>query len=117
MLGQVVRLAQLQHGWDSYGSPSPSPESVAIAAVIVTASFDANLPPTAVVPSAEGGVGIVYRRDGKHADIECFNDGEIVALTAHQDGPPHTWTVSPDEIDSTIRSIRDFFAGCVVADK
>jgi hypothetical protein len=40
------------------------------------------LPTAAVVWSPEGGVAICFAEDGEYADIECFNDGEVLGSTS-----------------------------------
>jgi hypothetical protein len=49
--------------------------------------------PTGVTASAEGGVVLCYKIDGMYADIECFNSGEIWAITSDRINPASTWAV------------------------
>ena len=41
----------------------------------------AGILPNAVVASAEGGVGIVFVRSARYADVEFLNDGDILMST------------------------------------
>ncbi|HEX6864516.1 MAG TPA: hypothetical protein VF414_16930, partial [Thermoanaerobaculia bacterium] len=65
-------------------------------------------------PSVEGGVGIVFGTAGqRYADIECFNDGEVLAITSEPDAEPVVWPVNlePDSLRQTIRRITAFLNG------
>jgi hypothetical protein len=47
--------------------------------------------PSAVTASADGGIALCFKVDGMYADIECFNSGEIWALTSDRINPATTW--------------------------
>ena len=68
----------------------------------------------AVSPSADGGVGIVFAgSDQKYADIECFNDGEILAITSEGTAEPSVWPLNgeAETLRHAIETISTFLNG------
>ncbi len=47
--------------------------------------------PSTVTASADGGIALCFKVDGMYADIECFNSGEIWALTSDRINRATTW--------------------------
>ncbi len=68
--------------------------------------------PDKITPSVENGVGISFIQGDKYADIECFNTGEILAVTSDRQSPPQVWEVEdrPQAITAALRKIRDFIS-------
>lgn len=62
--------------------------------------------------SVNGGITLCFLKDKKYADIECFNDGSILAVTNEGDyySIPDVWTVYQDDdsIKQSIGKIQDF---------
>lgn len=102
---KLKQLSRLSAGWDGLGAPAPSATAVLAAADILRACAHGQLVPTGVVPSAEGGIGVTFRRGSLYADIECFNDGDILAAFDRGTGTPEVWPVGPD--DRAIRAALD----------
>jgi hypothetical protein len=110
-LQSLPRLAQLPRNWDSYGADPPNETAIGLARDVLKAMSDADLKPSHVDPSAENGVCISFVQDTRYADIECFNSGEILAVTSSGDGQPTVWQVprSPLDIKSAVGTIQAFF--------
>jgi len=72
--------------------------------------FKMGFPPTRITPSVENGVGISFICEHKYADIECFNEGDILAVISDGKGIPEVWEVESTTlaITSTIDKIREF---------
>ena len=83
---KLGQLAVLPKNWDGCDSPRPSPVCVRHAkqALEILSSLDFH--PNGVVPGGEGGIGITFRRPGRYADIEFFNDGEAMSAFHVRDG-------------------------------
>jgi hypothetical protein len=66
------------------------------------------MPPSKVAASAEGGVGICFVEGEKYADIEIFNDGEMLATTYRGDSDARIWDLESDDasITEAINQIR-----------
>ena len=106
---ELDRLQGLSEGWDSYGAPPPNENSIEEATKILTLYEHLNLIPARIVPSSEGGVAIVLVRADKYADVECLNDGDVLAATYQGDEEPDVWQVIQPE--ATVKRIRQHFEG------
>jgi len=63
-------------GWDSYDSKPPSRLSIDKTQYLILLSSSKELYVDNVVPSVEGGIGIIFREKNLYADIEIYNNGE-----------------------------------------
>ncbi len=89
LMMQLDALRGLRPGWDSYDAPVPSPQAIESASdflgsVLASESAPA---PVRVCASVEGGVGIVFQRGSRYADVEFLNDGSIVGGALNGSGP------------------------------
>jgi hypothetical protein len=100
--------ANLSEDWDGFGAPSPRPAAMMNAQRVLDACRIANFLPSSVGPSSQGGVAVVFRLGVHYADIECFNDGDILAAFDRGEGAPDIWPVrnDPTSIRATIDEIR-----------
>jgi len=110
--GQLQELAGLSPNWDSYGAEAPNEQARNTAKRVLTLLRSMSVPPTRIVASAEGGVGICFAREDLYADFECFNTGEIVAVRYRGSGEPVAWEVQPEDeaIKTAIEQIRAHFS-------
>ena len=77
-------LLNLLPGWDSYSAPVPSELAISKATDIVK---NLDKPPLKIVPSAEGGVGIILEdTESSYSDIEVFNDGKVLSCVSDRKG-------------------------------
>jgi hypothetical protein len=108
----IENLQRLPKGWDGYNAESPNQNSVIRSQFILMHLFRMKFLPDKITPSVENGVGISFIQGDKYADIECFNTGEILAVTSDRQAAPQVWEVSnrPQEITSALRKIRDFIS-------
>jgi hypothetical protein len=107
---EIERLVDLLPDWNSYGADPPSATAAEAAISAVRHLDDMELVPDRIVPSAEGGIGIAFRNGLKYADIEFFNNGEILALTANNGERIEIWPVGQgsEEIKHSLSKIRDY---------
>lgn len=103
-LARLDSFRRLQRGWDSYEAEPPSATATDNAKRVLHALWEEETEArTRLSPSVEGGVAIVFSGpEGKYADIECFNDGEILAITSEGSAEPSVWPVGADAV-----SLRD----------
>jgi hypothetical protein len=87
----VLRLKQLAHDWDSYGSPPPTSASIEKALQIIASvdkhfrsMLDDKTSPYAVVPLPGGGVQLEWRGDNSEIEIDISPDGKIGYLYNEQ---------------------------------
>lgn len=109
-LSQLDSFRLLQRGWDSYDAEPPNEAAIANARRILQCLWSKpTTAPFRLVPSVEGGVGIVFSGAGKkYADMECFNDGEILAITS-EGSEPTVWTIG-EEAGSVRKAIDAILA-------
>lgn len=106
MEAELKRMASLPVGWDSYDAEPPSADAIRLATRVLSACIAADLPPSRVRPSVEGGVAVTFLVDGGYADIECFNDGTMVAGRSLPPKPPLAWDVELANLSTAIEKIR-----------
>ncbi len=106
---RLDRLAELREDWDTYGAPPPNRSSISNAPSILALFEKAYLTPAKVVPSAEGGAGIVFVRGERYADVECLNDGDVLAAKYTGEGEPEVWEVKTrsEAVDEVRRHLQD----------
>ena len=115
LLAKLARMGNLHRGWDGYDAEAPN--EIAIRHARKVLRFLGEREGTAQVriePSAEGGVTIILSPDGsRYADIECFNDGEILALTSERGSDPTIWRVEaePESLRVTTEKLAAFLNG------
>lgn len=108
----IDHLQRLPRGWDGSAAERPNQHSVDRAQSILMHLFRLKFLPDKITPSVENGVGISFIQGDKYADIECFNTGEILAVTSDRQSPPQVWEVEdrPQAITAALRKIRDFIS-------
>jgi hypothetical protein len=97
-LAKLESFRDLQRGWDSYDAEPPSEAAIDNASRVLQALWEQGSGTRArLVPSVEGGIDLIFSttEDG-YADIECFNDGEILAITSQVCSEPSVWPVMAD---------------------
>ncbi len=114
---QIVQLdafRKLAYGWDSYKAEPPSETALANARRVLHCAWCSDIGSLRLSPSVEGGVGIIFAGPEKrYADIECFNDGEILAITSESASEPSVWSLGdePGSIRKAIERIGKFLDG------
>ncbi|HEY4575426.1 MAG TPA: hypothetical protein VIJ26_15720 [Thermoanaerobaculia bacterium] len=105
----------LRAGWDSYSAEPPSIEAIENARRILRVLWEGEVGAAIrLSPSVEGGVSIIFRSmDKRYADIECFNDGEALAITSDPRSEPVVWSINlaPDELRNALGRITTFLNG------
>jgi hypothetical protein len=107
---ELKRLGTLQNGWDSYNAEAPTEKAFYWTRETLNIMHSNGFFDGKVVPSAEGGLAITFRRGEKYSDIEFLNSGEILAVTHETGQRPNVWTVPCDEdgIQKTLENISYF---------
>ena len=110
---RLEQLASLGDDWNSYGAPTPNQEATAFARAVLDVALENAFFPEDIAPSVEGGVLICFRAAERYADIECFNDGAVLAMTSEPPLDPRAWPVRNDRrgIQNAVEEIRAFVEG------
>lgn len=83
-LDDLQDLRRLAYNWDGLGSPPPLDSIVCSAESVLSRLTDvvpSNLPSTFVCPVSGGGLGLEWRSQAKHLEIEFVSETEVVWLT------------------------------------
>jgi len=104
----LEQLRKLPENWDSYGAEPPNLTALYWSKTVLELLLEINFPPNKITASVENGVGISFIQGEKYADIECFNTGEILAVTSDKQGNPNVWQVDDklDSIKSALKKIK-----------
>lgn len=98
------RLSLMHEDWNGYGSPAPSKPSVEISRGILNSLWVENLVPDRALPSAEGGVSLIFRTDNDNrAVIETLNDHSTDVLLYDRNGNSRALTWS--HVDAQNREV------------
>jgi len=92
LIDQLMLLPSLEDGWNGYKAPKPNPNSLQKTKDFLVEILYNKIVPISIVPSAEGGVGIVFKFDEWYIDLEIFNDGKMVGCFSKPENI-HVWEV------------------------
>lgn len=109
-LHRLHEVATLRDNWNSYGALVPNEIALAHAQSVLHELSDLDFEPSRIDPSAENGVCLSFRVANRYADIECFNSGDVLAITSEGSGQPQVWEVNAtsDDLRTAIARIRAF---------
>ncbi len=108
-LRTLAAIEKLPDNWDSNGAEAPNQVAIQNSGLVLTQLDKDNLKPSLIEPSTDDAVCIGFWSGSRYADVECFNDGEILAMT-HDRGysEPEIWEMQAMELPHTINKIRRF---------
>jgi hypothetical protein len=78
---QLKSLRSLKDDWNGYGSLAPNNIALINSQTVLDILHQMKFSPMAIAPSAEDGIAISFAKAKKNAIIECYNDGDILAIT------------------------------------
>jgi len=107
-ISTLEQLRKLPENWDSYGAEPPNLTALYWSKTVLELLLEINFPPNKITASVENGVGISFIQGEKYADIECFNTGEILAVTSDKQGNPNVWQVD-DKLDSIKSALEKIY--------
>jgi len=95
LFDELASLRSLTPNWDTYGAAPPSDRAIQDAQTALSALRLLGAQPSAIRPSAEGGIGICFTADNAYAHLEFLNDGEVHALAYSAQRQPESWQIDP----------------------
>jgi hypothetical protein len=105
---KLFALRSLPEQWEmATGAKRPNRTAFANACHAMIRLLSRGLSPDRVVPSAEGGIALVFLSAGRYADVECFNTGEVCAVISGDNVAPKAWDVDLSDLRETVRIIRE----------
>ncbi|MGB7913499.1 MAG: hypothetical protein WCF59_14885 [Desulfobaccales bacterium] len=110
---ELEQMHHLSNNWNGYGSIPPNATAIKNTQDVLDNLYEMNLAPVSVAPSAEDGVTISFTKGNKHAVIECYNDGDIIAMTYRGENQPDIWQMGSSllEIKEELIRIYDMLNG------
>lgn len=102
---RLAELASLQKDWDSYEADAPNSASIELTRHIIGQLAANDFEPSRIDPSAEGGICLSFQRGRRYADVECFNSGELLAVTSLGGDETEVWDVG--DIDQGLSGSLD----------
>lgn len=111
-LAKLKSLAYLSKGWDGYVAERPTNEALGIASNALHLMYASRLEPTDVIPSAEGGVAIVFSSATTLAQVEFLNGNEIVWVGYHGKNEPEAgvFDLTDHGMGAAIEQIQGFLS-------
>jgi hypothetical protein len=100
LLDQLRSTANLQPGWDSYMAEAPNPLARRAAEKALEILRHLKAEPAAVLPSADGGIGICFNNGTKYGQLEFLNNGEAHALIYGGEPAPQAWQIDLSQRDA-----------------
>ncbi len=113
-ISELDELARLSSDWDEYGGvAAPNSQAIENARRIIKVLHEKNLRPSGIAPCPEEGVTLSFLREERSAAIECYNTGEIIAVTSARDADPTVWSLNNDrrQLRTTVETIQVFLQG------
>ena len=107
---EIEALCALEDGWDNDDAASPNNFALAVAEVILLGAQKNGLPVSKVGPCLDGGVTLVFSKNGKTVVIECFNTKELTLALSRGAGQTEAFefTTSTEVINKVIEIANDF---------
>ena len=104
----LARMTGLNVDWDAEDAERPNALAHENARTVLTVADNMAMPVEYTTASINGGIAICFSRAKPYADIECFNSGDIWAVTSNHVDPPTTWQLDSTRIsiEGSLREIR-----------
>lgn len=107
-LSKLFELQQLSDVWEEGGASRPNAWAIKVAGYVLSHLAARDFRPSHIDPSTNEGVCISFRNGARYADIECFNSGELVALTSLDDGATEVWELSAGQVGAALDRLSAF---------
>jgi hypothetical protein len=91
---RLHRTLFLERDWDTYGAEPPSERARTSAGWVLQQLEYASLPPTRLMPLADGGIAMSFVEGENRAEIEVYNSGEVAAAVYSGEQEPVVWELA-----------------------
>lgn len=102
-VNKVRSMALLGDDWNCDGAKQPNAIAIEKAETVLAALKQSSMIPACIDPSVEDGICIEFRSGDRYADIECFNDGLVLAIAGSE-----CWNVEDIGIMESIQRIDEW---------
>jgi hypothetical protein len=110
-LKKLAQLRGIGADWHSCDAAPPNETAIKTSIYVLQKLSRFDLRPDLISPSTDEAVCISFKGRDKYADIECYNSGEVLAMTANGRERPKIWEVPRACLDATIIEIDNFITG------
>jgi hypothetical protein len=93
---ELHKISGIGHGWDSYGSDSPSAAAIRETKGILAELAGALILPSTIVPSAGGGVSAYFICGDRTAYVESYNSGTQALVMYDRAGFTEVFEIGTD---------------------
>ena len=94
--GALDRISHMGRDWDSYGADPPGANAIQASRRILEELAGAMILPSAIVPSAEGGISIYFMTGDRTVYVESYNQGLQALVMYDQNGSPDVLEIGRD---------------------
>ncbi len=108
---KILELKKLSQNWQDTEVNPPNNISLYWASEALEVLRKIDFPCDRIAASVDEGVCISFvskKNKNKYADIEFFNNSEIIAAKSDRVLPPKIWEISVGEIENTLEEIREY---------
>jgi hypothetical protein len=108
---KLKQFAKLPSNWNGYGSEAPNPFALFWAQVILDLADERAMTPFRVAASAEGGIGITFKKGDRIGALEALNSDSIVAVLSDRKSEPQVWgVVGREQLREALTTIATYLA-------
>jgi hypothetical protein len=100
-------MEKLDQDWTYPSCPPPNSIAIQNSKTVLKHFTDCDFYPH-IGPSTVEGVCLSLCNKDHYADIECCNDGEILALVSDRKSKPEIWDVDMSDIGTSVQKIINF---------
>ena len=101
-MGFIDATGEIQTDWDSYGAEPPSADAIRASQEILEDLAEAQILPSTIVPSAEGGVSIYFMTGNRTVYVESYNQGSQALVMYDQLGNTEVLEVGREILRSDV---------------
>jgi hypothetical protein len=94
--GALDRISSMERDWDSYGAEPPGANAIRASKEILQELAGALILPSAIVPSAEGGISIYFMTGHRTVYVESYNEGSQALVMYDQNGNAEVLEIGRD---------------------
>ena len=101
-------LLSLVPSWDGLDSEPPNAAAIENCRIVLNAARDQGLVPTQLVAAHESVFVYFWKGQQRYANIECDNDGTVLAAVSDRTGMPSVWVVERDGMAQVLEKLSAY---------
>jgi hypothetical protein len=93
--------------WDGQGVEAPNEKAINNTKLVISELIESDLQPD-IGACVDGGLCVSFYHNKRYGDVECSNEGEILAVTSTEAKDTKVWEVEEKEIRETLDKINEY---------